>query len=77
MVFSGGIGENAPVIRSRICEGLNYLGVELDEDQNNLNGSVISKANSKIKVFVIPTDEESMIAKDTRELYLDTQNKSQ
>lgn len=77
MVFSGGIGENAPVIRSRICEGLNYLGVELDEDQNNLNGSVISKANSKIKVFVIPTDEESMIAKVTRELYLNAQNKSQ
>ncbi len=77
MVFSGGIGENAPVIRSRICEGLDYLGVELDEDQNNLNGSVISKANSKIKVFVIPTDEESMIAKDTRELYVNAQNKSQ
>ena len=61
LIFSGGIGENSPVIRSRICTGLEFLGVELDQDRNAANAPVISK--SSISVRVIPTDEELMIAK--------------
>ena len=56
LVFSGGIGENAPIIRSRICKGLGFTGIELDEEQNEQNGFQISKAESKVKVLVIPTN---------------------
>jgi len=69
LVFSGGIGENAPIIRSRICEGLGFAGIALDEDLNGRNESQISKAGSKIKVLVIPTNEELMIARSTMALY--------
>jgi len=69
LVFSGGIGENAPIIRSRICKGLEYTGIELDEDQNEQNGFQISKANGNVKVLVTPTNEELMIAKCTTDLY--------
>ena len=63
LVFAGGIGENAPVIRSRICEGLEFLGIEIDKEQNNLNAGVISSADSSATVRVIHTDEGLMIAK--------------
>jgi acetate kinase len=63
LVFSGGMGENAPVIRSRICEGLQYLGIELDDELNKKSGKIISAQNSQVTVYVIPTDEEFMIAK--------------
>jgi len=63
LVFSGGIGENAPEIRARICEGLKFLGVELDEARNAANAPVISAAKSPVTVRVIKTDEELMIAK--------------
>lgn len=76
LVFSGGIGENAPVIRLRICENLEYLGIEIDKEENDKNANIISTEQSKVKVFVIPTNEEIMIAKDTRELYINAQNKS-
>lgn len=69
LVFSGGIGENAPVIRSRICKGLGFTGIAFDEDQNEQNGFQISKEASKVKVMVIPTNEELMIAKCTADLY--------
>tara|TARA_R110002049_G_scaffold140037_1_gene300957 strand:- start:613 stop:1803 length:1191 start_codon:yes stop_codon:yes gene_type:complete len=69
LVFSGGIGENAPIIRSRICKGLEFAGIDLDEDQNEQNGFQISKADSKVKVLVIPTNEELMIAKCATDLY--------
>ena len=75
LVFSGGIGENAPIIRSRICKGLGFTGIELDEEQNEQNGFQISKAESKIKVLVIPTNEELMIAKCTADLYNDFKSK--
>ena len=75
LVFSGGIGENAPLIRSRICKELDYLNIEIDEEENKKNETVISTGNSKVKVYVIPADEEIIIAKSTRELYLKTQNK--
>ena len=77
LVFSGGIGENAPVIRSRICKGFDYLNMEIDEEENKKNALIISTANSKVKVYVIPTDEEIMIAKNSRELYVKSQTKSQ
>ena len=76
LIFSGGIGENAPVIRSRICKGFNYLGIEIDEKENKKNATVISTGNSKVKVYVIPTDEEIIIAKSTKELFINSGNKN-
>jgi acetate kinase len=63
LVFSGGIGENAPAIRTRICAGLEFLGIEIDAKQNAVNGGVISTASSRVAVRVIHTDEEQMIAR--------------
>jgi len=63
LIFSGGIGENAPVVRERICADLDFLGVELDPEQNAANAGVISKKTGKVAVRVIRTDEERMIAK--------------
>jgi acetate kinase len=63
LVFAGGIGENAPIIRARICEGLGFLGIELDEKRNNENAPIISGDKRSIAVRVIATDEELMIAK--------------
>lgn len=72
LVFTAGIGENNPNHRKNICKGLTYLGVELDEKLNNEmrfgKGGLISTSNSKVQVFVIPTNEELVIAKDTLEL---------
>ena len=62
LVFAGGIGENAPVVRARICEGLGFLGIELEEERNAANEGVISSETSRVSVRVIPTDEEWMIA---------------
>ena len=63
LVFAGGIGEKAPVVRARICDGLQFLGIELEEKRNEANEGVISSDNSRISVRVVPTDEETMIAK--------------
>ena len=63
LVFAGGIGENAPVVRARICDGLGFLGIELEEKRNAANEGVISAAASRVAVRVIHTDEELMIAK--------------
>jgi acetate kinase len=63
LVFAGGIGENCPVIRSRICEGLGFLGITLEEKQNRKNAPIISKEKESVAVRVIHTDEEWMIAK--------------
>jgi acetate kinase len=68
LVFAGGIGENAPVVRARICEELEFLGIELDMKQNAVNGSVISTGASRVVVRMIPTDEEFMIAKTVNQL---------
>ena len=62
LVFAGGIGENAPPVRARICEGLGFLGIEFEEKRNAANESVISANASRVAVRVIPTDEERMIA---------------
>jgi acetate kinase len=63
LVFAAGIGEHAPAIRSRICAGLTYLGIELDPRQNARNARRISKRSSRVTVRVIRTDEELMIAR--------------
>ena len=63
LVFSGGIGENAPEVRARICDGLEFLGIELEEKQNVANADLISTESSRVSVRVIHTDEERMIAK--------------
>jgi acetate kinase len=62
LVFAGGIGENCPVVRSRICEGLGFLGIELEENRNETNEDIISAAASRVVVRVVHTDEEWMIA---------------
>ena len=63
LVFAGGIGENAPLVRARICEGLSFLGIELNESRNAQAAAVISTDTSRVTVRVIHTDEELMIAK--------------
>jgi acetate kinase len=63
LVFAGGIGENAPPVRERICEELDFLGIKLDKARNKKNASVISTNASAVKVRVIRTDEELMIAR--------------
>ena len=62
LVFSGGIGENAPAIRARVCNGLEFLGVEIDEQRNAAGEAVISRQNGRVAVRVMHTDEEWMIA---------------
>ena len=63
LVFAGGIGENAPIVRTRICEGLGFLGIAIEEKRNAANEGVISAAASRVVVRVIRTDEEYTIAK--------------
>ncbi len=69
VIFTGGIGENAAEIRQRICDGLQWTGIELDAAKNDEMTSrregIISADNSRIAVYVIPTDEELLIARDT------------
>jgi len=63
LVFAGGIGENAPTVRARICDGLEFLGIELEEKRNAANEGVISTDDGRVAVRVIHTDEELMIAR--------------
>ena len=72
IVFTGGVGENQTSCRESVCEGLEYMGVKLDKEVNvNVHGTeaVISAPDSKVKVAVIPTDEELTIAMDTEEIF--------
>jgi acetate kinase len=64
LVFAGGIGENAPAVRERICDGLGFLGIQLEEKRNATNQDVISAAAGRLTVRVIRTDEEITIAKN-------------
>ena len=64
-VFTGGIGENAAPVRARVCQGLAWLGLELDESTNGRHGPRISTAGSRLSAWVVPTDEERMIARHT------------
>ncbi len=63
LVFAGGIGENSAVVRARICEGLEFLGIQIEEEYNQQNAAVISAKQSRVVVRVMHTDEELMIAK--------------
>jgi acetate kinase len=68
LAFSGGIGENAPRIRSEICDGLDVFGIRLDATENDRSAPVISGAESRVTVHVVETDEEAAIAAETFEL---------
>ena len=70
IVFTAGIGENSIDLRRKICEGLEYMGIHMDAEKNNTRGKEadVSAADSKVKIFVIPTNEELMIAMDTAAL---------
>ena len=65
LIFAGGIGENVPEVRARICDGLEFLGIDVDERRNKADAAVISAPASQVTVRVIRTDEEVMIAKST------------
>ena len=65
LVFTGGIGEKAAVIRERICAGQGFLGIALDPDANQVHAPVISRPGGAVTVRVIPTNEERIIARDT------------
>ena len=65
LVFTAGIGENSAEIRSRICEASGWLGIELDREQNSRGGPRISRAGKPVSAWVIPTNEELMIARHT------------
>jgi len=70
LVFTGGVGENQAITRERVCKGLSFMGIKIDDEANKVRGEevLISTPDSKVKVVVIPTDEEFMIASDTMEL---------
>ena len=67
LVFSGGIGENSPEVRARICSGLAFIGIELDAAQNQHNSGVISSVKSRVTVRVMDTDEERVIAQNLKQ----------
>ena len=71
VLFTGGIGENAPEVRAESCEGLEFMGLKLDSEKNNTRGKLqeISTDDSKVKVYVVPTNEELLIARDTLALF--------
>ena len=73
IVFTAGIGENAPVIRSRVCRDAAWLGVDIDEAANTAGRGCISTGSSRVALWVIPTNEELMIARHTRRLLETTQ----
>lgn len=70
VVFTGGVGENQINIRKSVCKQLAFMGLELDEEANNVRGEevLITKPTSKIKAYIVPTNEELMIARDTMKL---------
>ena len=65
LVFTAGIGENSPAIRAALCARLAWLGAALDADANEAGATVISAPSARLKVLVIPTNEELMIARQT------------
>jgi acetate kinase len=68
LVFTAGIGEHSPQVRERVCKHAEWLGVEMDEEANQRGAQLISTMESPVSVWVVPTDEEMMIAKHTREV---------
>ncbi|QAY66120.1 acetate/propionate family kinase [Paenibacillus protaetiae] len=77
LLFTAGVGENSSTLRRAVCEGLTFLGIELDEERNSVRSKetrYISADSSKVKVLVVPTNEELLIARDTYELVQRKQN---
>ena len=72
LIFTGGIGEHSSTVRERICEGLGFLGIRLDPDRNAQHAPVISHDGDPVTVRVIPTDENLMVARHTRQLITPT-----
>jgi len=73
LVFTGGVGENSFITREKVCKDMDFLGIELDKETNKTTRSIekiISSTNSKVKVMVVPTNEELVIAKDTMEIIM-------
>lgn len=70
IVFTAGLGENSPETREEVCKGLEFLGIEIDTAKNNVRGKQqdLSKTGARVKTFVIPTNEELMIARDTQNI---------
>ncbi len=70
IVFTGGIGENASSIRARVCENMEFLGLELDQEKNrSMKGPAdISKPASRARILLVPTNEERMIARETAQV---------
>ncbi len=70
LVFTAGIGENNAPLRERVCAGLGFMGIEVDSEKNKTQGElkIISKDNARVKVMVVPTNEELMIARETKEI---------
>ena len=68
LVFTGGIGENAHQIRERICDDMDWIGIELDENRNRKNCEIISSDRSRVRLFVLPTNEELVIARHVQNL---------
>jgi acetate kinase len=70
IVFTAGIGENSSTVRKQVLQGLEFLGVKLDPEKNNIRGEerIISTDDSRVSALIVPTNEELVIARDTREL---------
>jgi acetate kinase len=68
LVFTGGIGEHSATVRERICEGLGFLGIQLDPERNAAHAPIISSDDAAVTVRVVPTDEDLMVARHTRRL---------
>ena len=68
LVFTGGIGENSALVRSAVCSGLEFLGIEIDQEKNSAKQNELSKEGSIVHVLRIPTNEELVIAMDTAEI---------
>jgi butyrate kinase len=75
VVFTGGIGENVPVVREKSCQGLEFLGIAIDQKKNEANQQVVS--SGRVKVMVIPTNEELAIAQDTKRILLAERRKTE
>jgi acetate kinase len=68
LVFTGGIGEHSATVRERVCEGLEFLGIQLDPERNAAHAPVISSDDAAVTIRVVPTDEDLMVARHTRRL---------
>jgi acetate kinase len=68
LVFTGGIGEHSATVRERVCEGLEFLGIQIDPERNAAHAPVISSDDASVTVRIVPTDEDLMVAQHTRRL---------